>query len=59
LIISVQAAERLSLEQIRAFLAAGGEVEFQGRSQAEVYGWINQAPCQQRYARNARGEPFP
>jgi len=49
LIISVEAAERLSLEQIRAFLAASGEVGFQGRNQAEVYGWVNQALCQQRY----------
>jgi len=58
LIVSVQAAERLSLEQIRAFLAASDEVGFQGRNQAEVYGWTNQVLCQQRYQelkRSGRG----
>lgn len=51
----MQAAERLSLEQIRAFLAASDEVGFQGRNQAEVYGWINQVLCQQRYQELKRG----
>jgi len=54
----VQAAERLSLEQIRAFLAASDEVGFRGRNQAEVYGWMNQVLCQQRYEelkRSGRG----
>jgi transposase InsO family protein len=58
LIVSVQAAERLSLEQIRAFLAASDEVGFRGRNQAEVYGWMNQVLCQQRYEelkRSGRG----
>ena len=58
LIVRVQAAERLSLEQIRAFLAASDEVGFQGRNQAEVYGWMNQVLCQQRYEelkRSGRG----
>ncbi len=45
----MEAAERLSLEQIRAFLAASDEVGFEGRNQAEVYGWVKQALCQQRY----------
>lgn len=54
----MQAAEKLSLEQIRAFLAASEEVGFEGRGRAEVYGWVNQALCQQRYAelnRSGRG----
>ena len=54
----MEAAERLSLEQIRAFLAASEEVGFHGRNQAEVYGWVNQALCQQRYEelkRSGRG----
>lgn len=54
----MQAAERLSLEQIRAFLAASDEIGFAGRNRAEVYGWVNQALCQQRYEelnRSGRG----
>ena len=51
----MKAAERLSLEQIRAFLAASDEVGFEGRNQAEVYGWVNQALCQQRYQELKRG----
>jgi len=45
----MQAGERLSLEQIRAFLEASDEVEFQGRNREEVYGWVNQALRQQGY----------
>jgi transposase InsO family protein len=55
LIVRVEAAERLSLEQIRAFLAASDEVGFAGRNKAEVYGWVNQALCQQRYTELNRG----
>jgi transposase InsO family protein len=54
----MDAAEKLSLEQIRAFLAASDEVGFAGRNRAEVYGWVNQALCQQRYeelSRSGRG----
>jgi transposase InsO family protein len=51
----MQAAEKLSLEQIRAFLAASDEVGFEGRNRAEVYGWVNQALCQQRYQELKRG----
>jgi len=52
----MQAAEKLSLEQIRAFLEASGEVGFEGRNRAEVYGWVNQALCQQRYEELKRSE---
>jgi transposase InsO family protein len=49
LIISVQASEKLSLEQIQAFLTASDEVRFEGRNREEVYGWVNQTLRQQRY----------
>jgi hypothetical protein len=39
--ISVQQAEKLSLEQIRAFLQASEEVEFEGEERQEMYGWIS------------------
>ena len=38
----MQAGERLSLEQIRAFLEASEEVQFEGRNREEVYGWVDQ-----------------
>ncbi len=38
----MQAGERLSLEQIRAFLAASDEMQFEGRNREEVYGWVEQ-----------------
>src|SRR5436305_14180546 len=54
----MQAAERLSLEQIRAFLEASDGVGFKGRDRKEVYNWVNQTLRQQRYQdlkRRSRG----
>lgn len=39
----------MSLEQIRAFLEASDEVQFEGRNRKEVYGWVEQTLRQQRY----------
>ena len=39
--ISVREAERLSLEQIRAFLEASEEVHFEGEKREEIYGWVS------------------
>ena len=36
----MQQAEKLSLEQIRAFLEASEEVNFEGDKREEIYGWI-------------------
>ncbi|MGO9260444.1 MAG: hypothetical protein ACLQU1_29680 [Bryobacteraceae bacterium] len=58
LIIKMQAGERLSLEQIRAFGEAGEAVEFKGRHREEVYGWVSQVLRQVRYQelkRSGRG----
>jgi transposase InsO family protein len=58
LIIIVQAPERLSLEQIRAFLEGSDEVRFHGQNREEVYGFVNQTLRQQRYQelkRSGRG----
>jgi transposase InsO family protein len=38
--ISVQQAEKLSLEQMRAFLEASEDVKFEGDKREEIYGWI-------------------
>ncbi len=45
----MQAGERLSLEQIRAFLEASHEVQFEGRHREEVYGWVGQTLRHQGY----------
>jgi len=39
LIISMQGGEKLSLEQIRALLAASQEVRITGHSRGEIYDW--------------------
>jgi hypothetical protein len=41
LIVNMQAGERLSLEEIRAFLEASDGVGFKGRHRGEVYEWVN------------------
>ena len=54
----MQAGERLSLEQIRAFLAASDGVQFEGRNREEVYGWVDQTLPRQGYeelGRTGRG----
>jgi transposase InsO family protein len=56
LTISVQTSERLSLDQIRAFLEGSGEVGFKGQKREEVYGWVDQTLRQQRYKELKRSE---
>jgi transposase InsO family protein len=56
LTISVQASERMSLEQIQAFLRGSGEVGFKGQKRGEVYGWVNQTLRQQRYEELKRSQ---
>jgi hypothetical protein len=43
----MQAGEKWSLEQIRAFLEASDGVGLEGRQPEEVYGWVNQTLRQQ------------
>lgn len=45
----MQNGERLSLEQIRAFLEAAEEVHFEAANRGEVYGWISRTLCGQEY----------
>jgi transposase InsO family protein len=42
-------SEKLSLEQIRAFLEASEEVRFQAQGREEVYGWVERTLGQQDY----------
>ena len=51
----MQAGEKWSLEQIRAFLEASDGLGFEGRQREEVYGWVNQTLRQQGYQDLKRG----
>ncbi len=54
----MQVNEKLSLEQIQAFLEGSEEVVFEGRDRQEVYSWVNRTLQQQRYGelkRSGRG----
>jgi transposase InsO family protein len=55
---SVHEAEKLSLDQIEAFLNASEEIRFEGENRQQVYGWVEQVLRQQHYpqqGRKARG----
>jgi len=54
LIIKMQVAEGMSLEQIQAFLEGSGEVGFKGQKREEVYGWVNETLRHQRYEEQKR-----
>jgi transposase InsO family protein len=58
LTIHVHEAEKLSLEQIEAFLNASQEIRFEGETQKQIYHWIEQVLGQHQYhqqKRRARG----
>jgi len=52
---SVHEAEKLSLDQIRAFLQASQSIRFEGESRSQVYHWIEQVLCLQQYHQQSRG----
>jgi transposase InsO family protein len=54
LIISMEESERLSLEQVRAFLEASGQMRFRAHNRRELYGWVDQTLRQQDYSRLPR-----
>ena len=43
-------AEKLSLEQIRGFIAASEELRFEGESRSELYHWVERVLIEQQYA---------
>jgi transposase InsO family protein len=45
----MQDGEKLSLEQIRAFLEASEQIQFEGKRRREVYDWITRLLHQQSY----------
>jgi transposase InsO family protein len=55
---SVHEAEKLSLDEIAAFLKASEGIRFEGETRQQVYGWIERVLRQQQYeqqGRKARG----
>jgi hypothetical protein len=58
LIVSMKNGERLSLEQIRTFLAASEEFRFEANNREEVYNWVTRTLVEQEYGgqkREAKG----
>lgn len=47
-------SEKLSLEQIRAFLQASKEIHFQGKQRKEIYEWVTGILQQHRYRQQGR-----
>jgi transposase InsO family protein len=52
--ISVQGAEKLSLEEIRRLLEASEAIRFVGVKRAQVYDWIELVLCEQEYGRQGK-----
>lgn len=50
----MQAGQKLSLEQIRAFLECSEEIRFQGKRRAEVYAWVTRTLREQDYSKQGR-----
>jgi transposase len=51
---SVHEAEKLSLDQIEAFLNASKEIRFEGENRPQVYGWVEQVLRQKHYPKQGR-----
>ena len=47
-------AEKLTLDQIEAFLNASEEIRFEGENRQQVYGWVEQVLRQQQYEKQGR-----
>jgi len=50
----MQDGKALSLQQIREFLQASGEIRFKGKGRAAIYAWVARTLRQQRYSRQDR-----
>ena len=47
-------SEKLSLEQIRAFLQASEEIHFEGKQRQEMYEWVTAILQQHQYRQQSR-----
>jgi hypothetical protein len=52
--ISVQEAEKLSLEEIRGFVGASARIRFESHDRGQIYGWVEGMLVQQEYARQGK-----
>jgi len=52
----VENTEKLSLEQMRAFLQASQEVRLEATRREEVYGWVTGTLCHQEYWKQKRSD---
>jgi transposase InsO family protein len=52
--VSVQQAEKLTLEGIRRFVEASEELRFEGHKREQVYAWVERVLCQQEYAQQGK-----
>jgi hypothetical protein len=50
----METGERLSLEQIGAFLEASDELRFEAENRAELYGWVQRTLVEHEYGRQER-----
>lgn len=50
-------AEKLSLDQIEAFLNASQVIRFEGKNRQQVYGWVEQVLRRQQYPQQGRQAP--
>ncbi len=50
----MEEGEKLNLEQIREFLEASGNWEFEGRERRQIYEWVTGILEQHRYGRQER-----
>ena len=46
--------ERLSLEQVRAFITASEEFRFEAKNRGEIYGWVRRTLMEQEYGGQKR-----
>src|SRR5436190_2262989 len=54
LIVSMPASEKISLEQIRAFLEGSDGVQFEAENREQLYGWVDRTLREQDYEHLAR-----
>ena len=54
LIVSMKNGERLSLEQIQAFLKASEEFRFEASKRREIYEWMTRTLVEHEYTRQRR-----
>lgn len=56
MVISMDDSKWMSLDQIQAFLAGSGPVEFAAHGRAEVYGWVERTLVRHEYARLGKAD---